>query len=136
MDEANKALFQRIREKCQCKHWYGPDMDDPHEKQRWVQKADTNSHVAYYWYDKEGQRYKIDKNTDLSQFPLMNNFACPPATIEQFLATEQSLGFSLPPSLKTLYAQLANGGFGPGFGLMGVVDGYCEAGNMLDNSQF
>src|SRR5713101_8141546 len=37
----------------------------------------------------------------------------PPATEEQLRASEQALGFLLPPLLRTLYAQVANGGFGP-----------------------
>ncbi len=131
MDETNEALFQRIREKCQRNHWYGADMDDPHEKQRWVQEADTNSHVAYYWYDQEGQQHRIDKDADLSKFPLMNNFAYPQATETDVAITEQALGFTLPPLLRQLYTQVANGGFGPGYGLNGVIGGF---GNILPAS--
>ena len=35
-----------------------------------------------------------------------------------------------------LYAELANGGFGPGHGLIGALDGFCEAGDLVENYQF
>ncbi|MCB9849288.1 MAG: SMI1/KNR4 family protein [Phycisphaerales bacterium] len=36
---------------------------------------------------------------------------------------EQQLGFSLPESLKSLYSKVANGGFGPGYGIFGLLGG-------------
>lgn len=33
------------------------------------------------------------------------------------------LGFPLPPLLRALYTQLANGGFGPMYGLLGLAGG-------------
>ncbi|MPZ40899.1 MAG: hypothetical protein GEU95_23170 [Rhizobiales bacterium] len=47
----------------------------------------------------------------------------PPASAEQVAQTETLLGFALPPLLRDLYMQVANGGFGPGFGLIGLEDG-------------
>jgi len=47
----------------------------------------------------------------------------PPATAEQVVRTETLLGFALPPLLCDLYMQVANGGFGPGCGLIGVENG-------------
>ena len=47
-----------------------------------------------------------------------------PATEAQLRASEQALGFLLPPLLRTLYAQVANGGFGPDHGIKGVMDGF------------
>jgi hypothetical protein len=38
-------------------------------------------------------------------------------------ASEQALGFSVPPLLTQLYEKVGNGGFGPGYGLMGLVSG-------------
>lgn len=51
-------------------------------------------------------------------------FAFPPATDRQILQTEQQLGFSLPPLLRLLYTQVANGGIGPGYGIVGTIGGY------------
>jgi hypothetical protein len=45
------------------------------------------------------------------------------ATEAALLATEQSIGFALPPLLRRLYQEIANGGFGPGYGLIGVAGG-------------
>ncbi len=38
---------------------------------------------------------------------------------EQLHATETALGFLLPLVLRALYAEVANGGFGPGGGIQG-----------------
>ncbi len=43
------------------------------------------------------------------------------SAIEQ---AERDLGFSIPPLLRACYLQIANGGFGPGYGLVGVAGGY------------
>ena len=56
--------------------------------------------------------------------PQRTGFAFPPASEEQLLVTETALGFSLPPLLRALYAQVANGGFGPGTGLRGASSGF------------
>ncbi len=52
----------------------------------------------------------------------------PPATEQQLLATEATLGFALPTNLRSLYTQVANGGFGPGFGIVGALNGFSSAG--------
>jgi len=36
-------------------------------------------------------------------------------------ASEQALGFSVPELLKLVYQRVRNGGFGPGYGLMGLL---------------
>jgi hypothetical protein len=51
-------------------------------------------------------------------------FAFPPATEAQLIATERELGYPLPGMLRALYSQLANGGFGPVYGLAGIATGY------------
>jgi len=57
----------------------------------------------------------------------------PPASAEQVQATEQALGFPLPPLLRACYLQVSNGGFGPGDGVMGVIGGFEDnRGNLLD----
>jgi hypothetical protein len=52
------------------------------------------------------------------------NLAYPPASEQQLNETEQQLGFNLPLLLRLLYAQVANGGFGPGYGIYGVIGGF------------
>lgn len=50
--------------------------------------------------------------------------AYPPAPEEAIASTERRLGFRLPPTLRTIYGEVANGGFGPGYGVMGVENGF------------
>lgn len=111
-EDAYVALFHRIREKCQRQHWYGPEMRDP------------------AWF---GNRYDpaLDHDGRLRarlNDPQKYGFKYPRATEEQLLATEEALGFPLPPLLRVLYAQVANGGFGFGYGLRGAIGGFDEQG--------
>jgi len=46
------------------------------------------------------------------------------ASRKDLLATEQRLGFGIPPVLRKIYLQVANGGFGPGYGVLGVENGF------------
>jgi hypothetical protein len=45
------------------------------------------------------------------------------ASEDQLAAAEGRLGFALPPLLRRLYGEVANGGFGPGPGILGVKGG-------------
>lgn len=47
----------------------------------------------------------------------------PRASEETLVETEQRLGFGLPPLLRRIYAEIGNGGFGPGYGLIGAIGG-------------
>jgi hypothetical protein len=44
----------------------------------------------------------------------------PPATAAEIARAEARLGFKLPPLFVTLYREIANGGFGPPHGFLGV----------------
>jgi len=44
----------------------------------------------------------------------------PPADPEAISRAEASLGFALPPFMRRVYAEVADGGFGPGGGLLGI----------------
>jgi hypothetical protein len=46
-----------------------------------------------------------------------------PANVDQVTRAEQELGFRLPELLARLYCEVANGGFGPGYGLIGLSEG-------------
>ena len=46
--------------------------------------------------------------------------AAPPPTSEQLEAAEERLGFPLPALLRRVYLEVGNGGFGPGYGLLGL----------------
>jgi hypothetical protein len=64
----------------------------------------------------------------------------PPASVAVLEASEASLGFRLPPLLRDLYTKVANGGFGPGYGILGLEGGQAdpvitmgeEGGTLLD----
>ncbi|MEA2887316.1 MAG: hypothetical protein QOD11_1676 [Bradyrhizobium sp.] len=47
----------------------------------------------------------------------------PPASATQVAAAEAALGFQLPALLREIYMTVANGGFGPGCGLLGLQGG-------------
>ena len=46
----------------------------------------------------------------------------PPASRDDIAAAESALAFPLPADLKRLYADVANGGFGPGAGLVSLAE--------------
>lgn len=48
----------------------------------------------------------------------------PPASVADIEATERLLDAPLPPLLRRIYHEVANGGFGPSYGLLGVHGGY------------
>ena len=47
-----------------------------------------------------------------------------PASEAQLAAAERRLGFDLPPLQRRLYGEVANGGFGPGSGILGIAGGW------------
>lgn len=49
--------------------------------------------------------------------------SAPVTTPSSIAADEQTLGFALPPLLKRLYVEVGNGGWGPGYGLLGLTGG-------------
>jgi hypothetical protein len=50
----------------------------------------------------------------------------PKASKQSVVAAEEALGFSLPPLLRRIYLEVANGGFGPDYGLIGVGGGHLD----------
>ncbi len=50
--------------------------------------------------------------------------AYPPATRPQLEAAEWGIGFRLPDLVRDLYLQVGNGGFGPGYGIIGLEGGF------------
>src|SRR5438132_11366139 len=73
------------------------------------------------------EKYQYEKQ------PASEKNMYPPATEEQLQATEEALGFALPPLLRACYLRVSNGGFGPGEGVMGVIGGFEDnRGNIVD----
>lgn len=83
----------------------------------WARK--TKDYVR--WYISEQKTCLVLKPEEDGREPTL---AFLPATEQQIRETEQQLGFPLPQLLRLLYTQIANGGFGPGFGIIGAVNGY------------
>jgi hypothetical protein len=104
------SLLGAIRAKCQQESWFGADLD----------------HSRWYTVDPDFDSFEEQEKqiNQVSDHPQCFAFAFAPATAQQVETTEQILGFSLPPLLKALYTQIANGGFGPGTGLRGIAGGY------------
>ena len=46
------------------------------------------------------------------------------ASANEVRLAEEHLGFAIPELLKSIYLNVANGGFGPGYGLIGVAGGH------------
>jgi SMI1 / KNR4 family (SUKH-1) len=105
--ESNIQLLTAIRQHCAARRWYGVDLRGP-EWETSIAEAD----------------------------PRRTGFTCTPATTAQIEETESLLGFSLPPSLRLIYTQIANGGFGPAYGIRGAVGGFAEAtGTVVEHYQ-
>lgn len=47
----------------------------------------------------------------------------PPVSQRTVTATERQLGFPLPDLLRLIYRQIGNGGFGPSYGILGLIGG-------------
>jgi hypothetical protein len=55
--------------------------------------------------------------------PQMGIRPFPPARPEAVAEAERTIGFRLPELLRRIYVEVGNGGFGPGYGLLGVSGG-------------
>jgi len=47
-------------------------------------------------------------------------------SVSDLLEAERQLGFSLPPLIRRIYSEAGDGGFGPGYGFYGLLDGTDE----------
>jgi hypothetical protein len=87
------SMAVAIAQRCREQRWFGCDM---HRKFERMRSADAI----------EERRFRF-----------------PPATDLQLAETERLLGFALPAALRGLYKEVANGGFGPGYGIVGAMGG-------------
>ncbi len=107
------SLCERIHAYCHRRGWYGSDCD--------LLDRTLGIESTEVWRDADGMLHMRDVS---AQIALEYGFAYPPATDEQLATCAARLGFALPPVLRALYLQVANGGFGPGDGLIGVRGGH------------
>ena len=99
-----------------------------------IRLAVISRYIHYYRRTAEGEEYEVQPEGPLEWLPRHPTLLYPPATDEQLQATEEVLGFPLPALLRALYAQVANGGFGPGYGLLGAIGGGNEEGLLLTDT--
>lgn len=101
--ENYQPIFEAIRQHCAAQGWYGAEMLGP-----------------------EHRNVRDDD-------PRWTDFAFPPVTETQMQEVEHRLGLSLPPMLRACYTELANGDFGPGYGLRSVIGGPEYLSDLLDS---
>jgi hypothetical protein len=63
--------------------------------------------------------------TRLSEGKKAVSFA--PVTEQAIAEAEANLGFAIPHLLRSIYLNVGNGGFGPGYGILGVRNGHTAA---------
>jgi cell wall assembly regulator SMI1 len=85
-------------------------------------KAIRQRCAAEHWYGPDNRWVLPAGEDDRCRF----GFALPPLTEEQVDQAETTLSFSLSPALRALYTQLANGGFGPHYGLFRLAGEHSE----------
>ena len=61
---------------------------------------------------------------DMGDFGEFKYYA--PISEELIIEAENELGFQIPDTLKQLYLKVGNGGFGPGYGLLGIGPDGCH----------
>ncbi len=124
MTQQAQTLVEAMRAKCQRDLWYGPDYYSP----RRYEKLPVIDFDAFP--DDEGNFPSLTDSPEQAYSPFPPDaperagFLYGRVTDAQIAATEQLLGFALPPVLRDLYQFLANGGFGPGAGIRGIAGGY------------
>ena len=70
------------------------------------------------------RRRALDRGTRTDQADVVRTDLHPPATPDALAAAENAIGRPLPTFLRDLYLMVGNGGFGPGYGVMGVQGGF------------
>jgi|GEM_PF-864460 len=129
-------LCARIRAHCAEQGWFGPDGDIRfRDEERYYLPLSASiaglpclhdqslRGCPYRWRLTPGRGW-YEIVIDRTQDPVRKRFALPLATDAQIAATEAALGYPLPAMLRELYLEVANGGFGPDYGIYGVQGGW------------
>jgi hypothetical protein len=129
-----RDLLQRMYDRCVQLGWFGPEIDVLPDGNRYTVRGRTYCALLSpealkqdlpfldqyeYMYDLKKQMTTIKSASDRR----FRQFGHPSASAEQIAETESVLGFPLPPLLRAIYMQLANGGFGYWQGFVGCVGG-------------
>lgn len=79
------------------------------------------------------RRRAQDPATRTDQAAVSPTTIAPVATEVEIVRVEARLGLRIPQVLRAIYASVGNGGFGPGYGLMGLPGGFTDdQGNSAD----
>src|SRR5260370_12437941 len=114
------VLFDRIRAQYRRENWLSPEGKRIDPRLRLAEKLSDREDLQrrYYWTDEQGteylhrQFYSYDER-DRREHIVEVNFPVPyiaylQATVEQLRATEETLGFPLPPLLRPLSPAVSN----------------------------
>src|SRR5579859_3133146 len=119
-----ESLFEHIRAKCQQEGWFGPDLDRPKHYEGVV-----HSDQDIDWIEPPADLKPLPVTAFVpANDPNRTGFVFARASEKVLQETEARLGFALPPLLRALYATVANGGFGPGQGIFGTLEGFGKPG--------
>ncbi len=66
-----------------------------------------------------GERVQ-DPQRFVDEWPGADDVPYPPTTNENVDRVEERIGFHIPTLLRRLYTEVANGGFGPAYGIVGI----------------
>lgn len=73
------------------------------------------------------------KNINEHQIRVIGPVPYPPVSTADLARVEVRLGFSIPLVLQECYLTIGNGGFGPGYGVIGLANGHaCDFGNLVE----
>lgn len=118
----HEALFERLRARIES---------EPLDERLGLPGLDGGGGGAFR-PSAEGLSRVYEKHTVAYDRAATNGWLAPasapprPASPEAIRATEVACGIALPPLLTRLYREVANGGFGPAYGLLGVSDGHVD----------
>jgi len=59
-----------------------------------------------------------------------------PATKTEIAHAEQRLGVHFPTIFRRVYGEVGNGGFGPGYGMIGLITGHQDEGSIISHYEF
>ena len=72
-----------------------------------------------------------DPATRTDQADVVRTVVAPPVQVTEVQTVEAALGFPLPTFLGRVYREVGNGGFGPGYGLIGLPGGFTVEGHSI-----
>ena len=139
-DEVFRAIRDMVATGDYCDLRYeraeGPELEQPTRRP----DGTIDQQEIMRWWNHRPERVQVIRGTKayLAAFDRGLLEALPalePAPVEAVDDAEQAMGLQLPSLLRRLYLEVANGGFGPDDGIMGVYGGAIgEVGNLVETN--